>query len=84
MQKIRSLALAILCPHQWSRRMDRFLWWSGVVSWAACGSVGIFLGLDWAIDQIANSFNFKREFLAFVWERLKARGRRAAVGEPSK
>ena len=64
-------------PASWSasrgRQMDSFLWWSGVVAWGAAGSVGIWLGLDWAVDEVANSLNFKRQFLAFVWDRLKSK-----------
>lgn len=56
--------------------MDSFLWWSGAIAWLICGSVGIFLAFDWAVDQVAESFQFKRQFLSFVWDRLKAKGTR--------
>lgn len=60
--------------------MDSFLWWSGVVAWGSAGSVGLFLGLDWVIDQLAQSFNFKREFLQFVWNKLKAKTTKISAG----
>jgi hypothetical protein len=53
--------------------VNSFLWWSGAIAWLSAGSVGIFLGLDWVVDEIADSFNFKRQFLAFVWARLAKR-----------
>lgn len=53
--------------------MTDFLYWSGVVAWVACGLVGIALALDWIIDNIIDTFWTKREFLAFVADRLKAR-----------
>jgi hypothetical protein len=52
-------------------RMTEFLYWSGVVVWAVAGSVSIFFGLDWLIYRVIESVWTKREFLAFVWSKLK-------------
>lgn len=54
--------------------MTAFFYWSGFISWLAVGGVGIFLGLDWAIERCVESFWTKRQFLAFVWDRLKNAG----------
>jgi hypothetical protein len=53
--------------------MDSFLWWSGVVTWGALAVLGAFFFFDWLVDRIVTSFKFKREFLAWYFEKLKKR-----------
>lgn len=53
--------------------MDIFLWWSGVAAWGALGFVGLLVASDWVMDIIVANLWTKREFMAFVWSRLKAR-----------
>ena len=53
--------------------MDNFLWWSGVAAWGVLAAIGLlWLGdvmIEWAVDGIWT----KRQFLAFVADRLKSR-----------
>lgn len=51
--------------------MDSFLWWSGVAAWLILGVGGILAFADTAIDWTVTSIWTKREFLAFVADRLK-------------
>jgi hypothetical protein len=53
--------------------MDSFFWWSGVIAWAALGGLGSLWIADDIIDFVVNSVWTKREFLAFVADRLKRR-----------
>lgn len=34
--------------------MDEFLWWSGVVAWAALGLIGILCLLDWVLGNASH------------------------------
>lgn len=54
--------------------IDSFLWWSGCMSWGVAGVVGFFMATDWIIDLTIKTFWTRKEFLAFVWDRMKARG----------
>lgn len=51
--------------------MYDFMFWSGVVAWGLAAFAGILVSLDWMIDWVFTSFWTKREFLAFVYDRLK-------------
>lgn len=51
--------------------MNTFLWWSGAAAWLALGLVGLMAGADAAIDWIVGSLWTKKEFMTFVWDRLK-------------
>lgn len=51
--------------------MDAALWWSGLVAWIVCGIVGAIWLLDQAINWAVPTFWTKREFFAFVAERLR-------------
>jgi hypothetical protein len=53
--------------------MEAFLIVSGLVFWCLLGVIGILYVADMVLDWIVSSLNFKREFLAFCWERLKQR-----------
>lgn len=52
---------------------DAFLWWSGLATWIVLGIVGMLALGDRLIDFIVSSVWTKREFLEFVWERLRKR-----------
>lgn len=52
--------------------MDQFLWWSGLSFWTIFGILGMLVFADWIMDSVIQNVWSKREFLAFVWERLKA------------
>lgn len=54
--------------------VDTFLWWSGAFAWLGLGTFGLLVAAEAAIDRIVNSVWTQREFLAFVWDRLKKRG----------
>lgn len=53
--------------------LDTFLWYSGLLAWLGFGTFGLLVVGDWCIDWVVQSFWTKREFLAFVWDRLKRR-----------
>lgn len=51
--------------------MSNFMFWSGVVAWGAAALFGLSYAIDFAIDWLVSSLWTKREFMAFVWSRLK-------------
>lgn len=51
--------------------MYDFFFWSGIAAWLLVGLAGLSLLIDVLIDQIILHFWTKREFLAFVADRLK-------------
>jgi hypothetical protein len=51
--------------------IDAFFYYSGIVGWVALGSCAILASADAAIDWVVTSLWTKREFMAFVWDRLK-------------
>lgn len=51
--------------------MNEFMFWSGVVAWGIAALVGLLIVIDFAIDWLVTSLWTKREFMAFVWSRLK-------------
>lgn len=53
--------------------MDLFFYLSGVVAWGALGLLGIVALSDYVMDIFIGWFWTKREFLAFVADRLKKR-----------
>ena len=53
--------------------MDTALWWSGLVAWVACGIVGLIWLSDQVINWVVPALWTKREFFAFVEERLRKR-----------
>jgi hypothetical protein len=58
--------------------IDSFFYYSGLVAWICLGLWTIFITFDHAIDWIVKLFWTKKEFLAFVADRLaKQRGRHA-------
>jgi hypothetical protein len=60
--------------------IDSFFYYSGLVAWIVLGCGAILAILDVAIEWIVSSLWTKREFLAFVADRLKnRRGRNAQV-----
>lgn len=60
--------------------MDTFLWWSGVAFWAALSLAGLIAAADWAIEQLIRSFKLQRDFLAFVWDRVRKASDRIPAG----
>lgn len=56
--------------------MDVFFYWSGVAMWLVLASITLLLGADEAINWIIKSFWTKREFMAFVLNRLQKRKER--------
>lgn len=58
--------------------IDSFFWYSGLVAWICLGLWTLLATFDLAIDWIVTSLWTKREFLAFVADRLKRRGERHA------
>lgn len=63
----------IVIPEHRETLMTDVLFWTGAVTYIVCSVIGML----WLIDKLAEwfmeSFNFKRQFLAFVWDRLKAK-----------
>ena len=55
--------------------MDSFLWWSGVALWALLAAAGALALGDQIIEWVIDGLWTKREFLSFVWEKMK-RGKR--------
>jgi len=57
--------------------MSQFFYWSGIVAWAAFGSIGMLVAgavaVDFIVDTAVHMFWTKREFLAFVADRLKSK-----------
>lgn len=53
--------------------MYDFMFWSGVVAWGLAAFAGILVVTDLAIDWLVGHFWTKREFLAFVADRLRKR-----------
>lgn len=51
--------------------MYDFMFWSGVVAWCAASLVGLLMVIDVVIDWLVGHFWTKREFLAFVADRLR-------------
>jgi hypothetical protein len=51
--------------------MNSFFYYSGIMAWIALGTGALLAVADVVIDWIINSLWTKREFLAFVWDRLK-------------
>lgn len=52
--------------------MTNFFFWSGIIAWGCLAVVGIFLTADQVIEWIITHIWTKREFLAFVADRLRA------------
>jgi len=55
--------------------MDSFFWWSGVVAWATLGLIGLSLAIDQIIEWTVPALWTKREFFAFVVDRLKSKNK---------
>jgi hypothetical protein len=51
--------------------MNAFFYWSGLVAWIAFGIIGIFWTIDQSLEWWLTTFNFKREFLHWLAEKLK-------------
>lgn len=53
--------------------MDAFFWWSGLAFWGVLAVLGVLTAIDLSAEHIINQWGFRREFMAFVWGRLKRR-----------
>lgn len=51
--------------------IDAFFYYSGLVAWIALGTGAMLAIGDTIIDWTVTSLWTKREFMAFVWDRLK-------------
>lgn len=59
--------------------MDSFLWWSGVALWGFLSIAGLLALGDQIVERVITGLWTKREFLSFVWDKLKRRGRTKSV-----
>jgi hypothetical protein len=51
--------------------MDRFMWWSGVALWGFLAIAGLLAIGDQIVEWVITSLWSKREFLSFVWAKMK-------------
>ncbi len=51
--------------------MDSFLWWSGVALWVFLAVAGLLSLGDQIVEWIVTGLWTKREFLSFVWAKMK-------------
>lgn len=51
--------------------IDSFFYYSGLVAWIVLGCGAILAIFDRVVEWVINSLWTKREFMAFVWDRLK-------------
>lgn len=54
--------------------VDTALWWSGVFAWCFFGAIGFVWFIEAISEWLINVIWSRKEFLSFVWERLKAKG----------
>jgi hypothetical protein len=52
---------------------DAVLWWSGVFAWCFFGVIGFAWFVEVISEWLINVVWSRKEFMAFVWERLKAK-----------
>lgn len=59
--------------------MNTFLWWSGAGFWVLAAALGIFTALlltaEFVVDYVIKRCWSVKECYAFVWDRLKKRGK---------
>jgi hypothetical protein len=61
--------------------MIEFLYWSGVAAWSACAWYGALMIVDRALSWLIEDLWTKREFIAFVADRLKRKARPAPAND---
>lgn len=62
--------------------MDNALWWSGLISWITLGVFGLWVLIDWVLEYTLASFRFKKAFLEWSWEQIKAKRRARGLDIP--
>jgi len=53
--------------------MNSALWWSGVFAWCFFGVIGLVWFTDHITDWVLDSLWSRKEFMVFVWDRLKSK-----------